>query len=234
MHLQRAEADDDRDGDAVDRDQLEADALDLAIGLLGDGHRRRNGAEQHVDPILAVGQPLRRAGVDPDRLRLVGRQRDPARRVDDHVAGRFLRGGGLLHFFQRAVGQHPAELDRDAVGRRLFADIVEDHLGALAAVEDEAGRRDQQVADGGLGAAREERERRCRQRRGGEMDLQILHFGDPQLFSVMERSPRLASGMVDFRSTIFLQPQRKRGRRCRQPLSVAAVSGRELGRNAYW
>ena len=51
---------------------------------------------------------------------------------------------------QVAALGHPAELDGDAVGRGLVADIVEDHLRALAAVEDDPGRRDQQVADAGF------------------------------------------------------------------------------------
>ena len=112
-----------------------------------------------MDAIFAVGEALRGARVDADRLRLVGRQRDLARGVEDHrLGGAFARVGGG-DGFERAVGLHPLELDRDAVGRDVVADIVEDDLGPAAPVEDDPRRRDQQVADPGVERGRDERER---------------------------------------------------------------------------
>ena len=90
---------------------------------------------------------MRRPRGDADRLRLVRSQNDAARGVDDHVGRGFVLGGGLGNVDQTAVLGHSAELDRDAIGRRLLADIVEDDLGALAAVEDDPGRSDEQVAN---------------------------------------------------------------------------------------
>ena len=59
----------------------------------------------------------------------------------------------LLHVGELPVRGHPPKFDRDAVGGRLVADIVEHDLGAAAAIEDDSRRSDQQVADAGLGPA---------------------------------------------------------------------------------
>ena len=101
--------------------------------LRGRGNNRssgRNSAEQKMNTIFSVGQALRRPGGDPDRLRLVRRERHPARRVNDHVRGRFLLRRRLGDVGQLSVRGHPPEFDRDAVGRGLVADIVEHDLGA--------------------------------------------------------------------------------------------------------
>ena len=55
LGLEVAEADDDRDGHAVDRGQLELDALHGLVGLGATGLGRRDRAEQQVDAIFAVG-----------------------------------------------------------------------------------------------------------------------------------------------------------------------------------
>ena len=68
-------------------------------------------------------------------------------RVEDHrFGGTFARRGERDHF-QRTVGQHPLEFDRDAVRRDVIADVVEDDFGTAAPVEDNPGRRDEQIAD---------------------------------------------------------------------------------------
>ena len=128
------------------------------------GHRprRRHGAEQHVHAIFPVGQTCRRARRQTDRLRLVGRKHDLARREQDHFLRRLLlvvRGSDIL---QLAFGCHPPKLGRDAIGSDIVADIVEDDLRPAAAVEHDPGRRHQQIADPGV------RRRSKRQDRSGE------------------------------------------------------------------
>ena len=151
--------------------------------------------------IFAVGQALRRAGGDADRLRLVRRQRDPARRIDDHVGRGLVLGGRLGDVDQAAVLGHPAELDRDAIGRGLLADIVEDDLGALAAVEHDPRRSDEQVADAGLGRRRQSEQRRGEARRDDRTGSSEFIIGDPHFAPVW--SDRLLFGPEWF---IFGQP----------------------------
>ena len=50
------------------------------------------------------------------------------------------------HIDQRTRVGHPAQLERDAIGRLLGADIAENHLGPAPPVENHPGRRHQQVA----------------------------------------------------------------------------------------
>ena len=191
--LEIAEPDDDRDGHAVDRGQLEAAGpWPARRGGLDDRVGRRDRAEQHVHAIFAVGQALRRPRGDADRLRLVRRQSDPARRVDDHVGRGLVRGGRLGDVDQAAVLGHPAELDRDAIGRRLLADIVEDDLGALAAVEHDPRRSDEQVADAGLGGRRSGEERRGDSSRARMDWVQQFIMAIPTLL----RSGAIASSLV--------------------------------------
>jgi hypothetical protein len=82
------------------------------------------------------------------------------------VAGGLVRSRGLLHILQRAVAIHAPELDRDAVGRGLLADIVEHDLRAAPAVEDDTRRRDEKVADPGLGRSGKGDERSGKDSRG--------------------------------------------------------------------
>src|SRR5947208_15707421 len=77
-----AQAHDDGNGHAIDRGQLKAQALlRLARGRLYDRIGRRDRAEQQVDAIFAVWQPLRRARRESDRLRPVWHKREPARGI---------------------------------------------------------------------------------------------------------------------------------------------------------
>jgi len=107
-----------------------------------------------VRAVFAVGQPLRRAHADADRLRLIGGQRHAARRERDHGERRLLVGGRCLDVFQRPRRGHAAQFERNAIGRGFAADIVEDDFGAARAVQHDPGRRDEQIA-------------RCRGGRGG-------------------------------------------------------------------
>ena len=103
--LEVAEAHDDRDGHAVNRGQLKLRPLaGSARGRLDDRVGRRDRAEQQMDAIFAVGQALRRPRGDADRLRLVRRERDPARRIDDHVRGFLVVGGRLGHIARPPSG----------------------------------------------------------------------------------------------------------------------------------
>ena len=145
---------------------------------------------------LAGGQPLRGAGRDADRLRLVRSQNDAPRGINDHVRRGPILGGGLGDVDQTPVLGHAAKLDRDAVGRRLLADIVEDDLGALAAVE--------QIANAGERGRGSEKKRRSEYAKDGLGPA--VHHGDPPLCSGLERSPPLWSGMVYFRSTMAVEP----------------------------
>src|SRR5688500_8947530 len=65
LGLKISEAGYDRNGDAVDRGQLERDAL-LVLGGCLDRRGRRNSAEEEVDAIFAVWEILRGPGGDAD------------------------------------------------------------------------------------------------------------------------------------------------------------------------
>ncbi len=146
---QIALADDDRDRHAIDRRQADRDALRRGRGrAVRDRHRITDGAEQEVSAIFAIGQTLGRAHADADRLRLVGRQRHPARAVHQHVEHCPFRRCrvGRIDLLEAAIGTHAAQFGGDAVGRRRAADIVEHDFRAARPIEHDAGRRDEQVA----------------------------------------------------------------------------------------
>ena len=48
---------------------------------------------------------------------------------------------------QSPVGSHAPQLDRDAVGRDILANVIEEDFGPAAAVEDDTRRGDEEVAD---------------------------------------------------------------------------------------
>ena len=100
------------------------------------------------------------------------RQHDPARRIDDHVRRVLVLGGRRGDVDQAAVLGHPPEFDRHAIGRRLLADVVEDDLGALAAVEHDPRRRDEQIADPRPGGRRSAR--KAARRQGGAQSEDLV------------------------------------------------------------
>ncbi len=103
-----------------------------------------------MGPIFARRGSFGNAHADADHLRLVGRQRHPARTERDHVErGPFGRTGFLLgNFVEAADRGHSFDFQADAIGRRLGADIVQHHLGPARSVEDDARRRNEQVTGG--------------------------------------------------------------------------------------
>ncbi len=120
-----------------------------------------------MDAIFAVGQPFRCAGGNADCLRLVRRQGDPPRRVEDHRLGQLVSLSRVFHVGQLSVRCHAADFGRDPVRGDIVTDVVEDHFRPATPIEDNAGRRDQQVPDARLGGWRNQ-QRRSKERQSGE------------------------------------------------------------------
>ena len=170
-HFEFALADDDRHGDAVDRHEIDGEAAfgrGHAFPGGSEGLRPGHSRERHVHPVFAVGQFGGGPRADADGLGLGRRQGHAARRVADHLQ----RGPlgdirlGFVHGLECTVGCHAAQLQRDAVGRFLAADVRQDHFTAAPAVENQPRRRDQQVAlSPGRTARGERNEGRCNQQR---------------------------------------------------------------------
>ena len=126
--------------------------------------------------IFAIGQIGGRADADPDRLRLVRRQRHTAGRIADHAERRLFPDiGGLgRDIFEVARREHPLQDHRNTIGRGFLPDIVEEDFGAARSVKDDTCWRDEQVARCHC------RNGKSRERQRGEAQRICIHLVGPQ------------------------------------------------------
>ena len=205
--LEVAEPNDDRDGDAVDRDELEVQPLHRFPIVRRDRSGRWDGAEQQMHAILPIGQALGRTRGDPDRLGFPGSEGHPARRVDNHILGLLVACRRIGDVDELPVGRHPPELDGDSVGRRLVSDIVEHDLGALPAVEHDPGGGDEEIADTSEGRRSEGEKRSGQHSRPQDLGKRI-HPANPHKSPFGRSRLRHCSGMVYFRFTMTVSRHR--------------------------